>query len=516
MICVKELLEKRLHLSFGGSREDEWLEQIIHCNDDEVAIITTDNLGGNNRKNCVKRNMLLEKYNVSAMFELSDPLIGTNVNMFLYIFTKHYVDEVKIGSYKKRIDKKEKHQRGVIDIIRVIDDFPEAYDSYISAIETWVNSGTLPEETNNYSFNTCDKNLIERDFLSPRCYSKKVLQIKELLKKEQVTLLTDVAKVIKPKTISGEIAKTITASSLQYPFQYEELKEGNKTDTPLMQGDIILKGGTINSLYIVEETPHFDIHPSINDIVIRARGLSPEYLFVYLKSETAQIIMNSKTQGTVIPRLTTRTLSFMPVIQPKKNADEYKNICYFINHPCENTSLASVEKGRLYYEKFSSKALKEENAPSSLEDVLNIELIQAIGNAHSQKVKSLIEDDVKELNSCFRVKAYKATLILAGSILEAVLIEWLSEIDGKDYFVEDYIVVDRYTGRTKRADLIDYINVIKGLKKPDWMNEANMAHQIRQKRNLVHAKLGINSADINEETCRQVIQYLTDVLKTRM
>lgn len=33
------------------------------------------------------------------------------------------------------------------------------------------------------------------------------------------------------------------------------------------------------------------------------------------------------------------------------------------------------------------------------------------------------------------------------------------------------------------------------------------AHKIRKKRKLVHAKLGINSDDINEEICRMVIDY---------
>lgn len=47
------------------------------------------------------------------------------------------------------------------------------------------------------------------------------------------------------------------------------------------------------------------------------------------------------------------------------------------------------------------------------------------------------------------------------------------------------------------------------------MDEASKAHEIRRKRNLVHAKLGIDSNEINEETCRIVIDYLRDVLKTR-
>jgi hypothetical protein len=47
------------------------------------------------------------------------------------------------------------------------------------------------------------------------------------------------------------------------------------------------------------------------------------------------------------------------------------------------------------------------------------------------------------------------------------------------------------------------------------MEEADKAHFIRQKRNLVHAKLCLKSEEINEMVCREVIDYLNDVLKTR-
>ena len=67
----------------------------------------------------------------------------------------------------------------------------------------------------------------------------------------------------------------------------------------------------------------------------------------------------------------------------------------------------------------------------------------------------------------------------------------------------------------RRADLIDYINEIKYLERPRWMKEADMAHQIRKKRNLVHAKLCIDTNEVNEETARMVIEYLDKVLRTR-
>lgn len=70
------------------------------------------------------------------------------------------------------------------------------------------------------------------------------------------------------------------------------------------------------------------------------------------------------------------------------------------------------------------------------------------GSKETVKSLTFITDDIKELNACYRAKAYKATLILAGSILEAVLIDWLSEINQADYFTNDYIVTDR-NGRSK-------------------------------------------------------------------
>ena len=122
---------------------------------------------------------------------------------------------------------------------------------------------------------------------------------------------------------------------------------------------------------------------------------------------------------------------------------------------------------------------------------------------------------MEELNTCFRVGAYKATLILAGSILEAFLIDWLSEINKVNYFKEEYYVIDKRTKQKRKANLIDYIDSINDIERPEWIKEANMAHTIRQKRNLVHAKLGINSDEVNENTCRMVINYLKNIILKR-
>ena len=122
---------------------------------------------------------------------------------------------------------------------------------------------------------------------------------------------------------------------------------------------------------------------------------------------------------------------------------------------------------------------------------------------------------MNELRACFNAKAYKAAIILAGSILEAFLIDWLSEIKGQNFFHNDFMVFDKYHGKNKRADLIDYINEIQNLRKPNWYDAASKATEIRKKRNLVHAKLYINDSDISKETCTEVIDYLEYVINTR-
>ena len=130
-------------------------------------------------------------------------------------------------------------------------------------------------------------------------------------------------------------------------------------------------------------------------------------------------------------------------------------------------------------------------------------------------------DDMLELDTCYFHKAYKATLILAGSILEAFLLDWLSEIDGKDYFNEPYEVEEMdeegNIRRVKKEQLSFYIEQIKEIKRPDWMEPSQKAHFIRKRRNSVHAKVCIKEeVDINDDTCKKVISYLKDIIDTRL
>ncbi len=131
-----------------------------------------------------------------------------------------------------------------------------------------------------------------------------------------------------------------------------------------------------------------------------------------------------------------------------------------------------------------------------------------------------MDEDLRELDICFTAGAYKATLVLAGSILEAFLLDWLSEIDGKNYFEEPYMVQVKRGNEVyyeKKEELYEYIKQIKYIERPNWMESSEKAHYIRKKRNIVHAKVCLKEdVEINEDTCRKVIGYLTEIINTRL
>ena len=160
-----------------------------------------------------------------------------------------------------------------------------------------------------------------------------------------------------------------------------------------------------------------------------------------------------------------------------------------------------------YYE-LLSKLKRSDN--ETLEGILNTELVDNLRIYKSSILNKFLKEDIEELNICFKHKAYKATLILAGSILEAILIDWLSENDNENYFEKDYIK------NGHKANLGDYIDKIKYLKKPHWYSEAYGADKIRENRNLVHAKLCLKkNVKIDQNLCLEVVQYLKDVIKSR-
>ena len=77
-------------------------------------------------------------------------------------------------------------------------------------------------------------------------------------------------------------------------------------------------------------------------------------------------------------------------------------------------------------------------------------------------------------------------------------------------------MVIKKDGSQGRADLGDYIHYLYDYYKPKWNSVSKKAHEIRNKRNLVHVKLYLKrTEEITDELCLKIIHILKEIIDSR-
>ena len=56
-------------------------------------------------------------------------------------------------------------------------------------------------------------------------------------------------------------------------------------------------------------------------------------------------------------------------------------------------------------------------------------------------VSELLNGDMSKLKKCYETRAYKACIIICGLILETVMLNWISEKENSDYFINGEFVL---------------------------------------------------------------------------
>lgn len=520
MLEVRWCIEARKNYALRKSNDDAWIEEInnLPLQKEVFFVVPEGFLFTLHNK---QRDEFEKRYNIAGVFELGSPYASTGVHMTLVQAVSSPVEVLNVGIFNGAVYDR-RNNFAIKGTLETPVEYFEKFQLYIKEIENWINNGITPDSDPNgqYEFNAIPIEEVNPKRRDPSYYSRKVIEVRTLLEKEDTLRLGDVADILSSREDrkSHERVKRLKVSELKYPLDIYNVGYAKPTNIVVKHGDIIFPtiGDAKPFLFYGEsEEP---IYAPPNTAVIKCREILPEYLYLFLISDTAVHILNSITVGTTIRQVRMEDLVKLPIPKPTQEEQKYR-VDFEILTSLEVRKYGSFEeqqRARLEkYHELLSKIQNKEKKAEAIEDILNVEMASKIKVHNEEQLRRFLTDDLRELNTCYKGKAYKATLILAGSILEAVLIDWLSEIHHKDYFNEDYMITDRRTGREKRADLIDYINEIKYIERPRWMEEATKAHEIRKKRNLVHAKLCINSDEINEDVCKQVIDYLRDVLKTR-
>lgn len=131
------------------------------------------------------------------------------------------------------------------------------------------------------------------------------------------------------------------------------------------------------------------------------------------------------------------------------------------------------------------------------------------------ELREILRRDYAELNKLLGVKAYKSSLIMCGSILEAVLVDVLREHEASamDAYRELYAKKGNYCPPIEQWKLFQLISVSEILGKLDG-DSRRQADILRDYRNLIHPTLETRRATmLDEELVFAEVSLLKRILK---
>lgn len=425
----------------------------------------------------------------SSDSEFSNNLIRNylaNKKWSLFIFTKKPVTTVTLGfdnrnTYANLENIRNERQADVnCQIAELPEDYKEtpfvAWDSYnedhYRIINEYLNSEKIPVLTNaeekefKYSFNEIPCEYFRIDYLDYLSrYKKSVIEVFDYPEKNE-----------KIKKLEN-IVKFVNAPGKEYEWPDEE----ERKDHVLIK-DFFFKNGKVEPIVRIGEQN--SEYPTFwEEYEIQSFITSPYYLYCLLSSE-----------------LVTDYYS-----------DHYEDEKYYDANtplPLEDCIFIEMSSSKMCDKKFQEKYERDINPKTKAHDMITTK------NFSNQNAKESIEKYLAEIHNDIKAGSFYSATILMGSVLEAFLIDWLSEIDDKDYFSEDYMIMDKNYKHARRADLKDYIDAIQK-KRPDWITGAKKATEIRKKRNLVHAKLYIAEGEISQDICYEMLQNLEAIINNR-
>ena len=447
---------------------------------------------------------LLEQYNVAEIYELSNCFLGTSNQPYIFIhIVKQDVRDIKIAMFNQpthlyRDDSYDPECK----TIRWVKDYRKEYLNYLENLDYWRATDLTPS---NIKFESDFRKILAKEFrndiLYPRFYMEVNDDIRGILKNDTIKKLNEVAEILDVQIDYGatEVGRVLGHKDLpMYPYIPE--KDYDKfyiSNVRLHKGDIVEKRG---KFFLLNKEPIFELYASCDCKVIRAKKVSPEYLYIYLISRIATRIRLAFSVSVIdkMPKFSEDIKEF-PIVLPQYDKKHYEELFEKISNPDER-----------FFE-----SLTIPNKTESVADVLDLEILVNIKLNNEELLRTHIDSDIEELKLCYDNKAYKALVIMAGAVLEAFLIDWKSEIDQVNYFETDLIVTKK-DGSTGKAELADYIYLLYKEYEPKWNRMSKKAHMIRDKRNRVHVKVCLNKKEeITKELCLEIIDNLKEIVESR-
>ena len=498
MLDFEKIIKERQECPIYAENKDLLIDKILEENSSvEFALLTLGAL----QKNI---DEVLKKKEIDLIVQIPSPFINTSISFLIVHFSKQKNKSFLTGIFKGKISENNKNtvnQRELRSSWVAYKDITEDFKNLLTNINSFLNNGKVERE----DLNIVGINEFNKENISPRYYTKQAIKIRKELQESDYELLSEFADIITTPDEKEIEGKFIDSTNMSYPFVYSNVKKGIiKRAIKVYKGDII-------ALLIGEEPKFYLFNENYTDLYIKAgnyclircrNSKNTSYLVNYLNDEKARFYFSTTVKGAYIPHLTQNDLKKLKVIKPDSQMLEIANKTQeYIMNQKKYTPYEINEIIRKSYD----LSYKNESQKMISEDIVN-----SISSIKIKVLKDLISDDLNEVKICFDNGAYKSAIILCGSILEAVLLDWLSEFENTENVLN---VAKNDDGRDMELNKI--INRLKEIIKPYWY-EATKANEIRKTRNMVHPKECLrNNKKVTHEECEKIIEDLKDIIDSK-
>ncbi len=497
MKIIKTLLEERKKYPVGSKKEnknqvDYILDKIGDTSEITYLILPSLFLERNIKAIAEVKELIFENYHLSALIGLGkiwEPY--TALDFILIVLDRIKQKEIficeapdcKTFKSTKPIPNSDSIKNQII--MPAYNDFLKKVDNYlVSANEDGLDGFRLKQT----GFN------IKK--FHPKYYAPQFLEIEKKLSKEKTEILSNLVDIIISKNTKNE-GKVLKVKNFEYPLNIRKLSKGRRGDEALRKGDLLISRVGNSKSYLVSQDLE-KIYPSSHTYILRIKSnkITPEYLFLFLQSEVAKKYVLRNSKGIIMRRLNKATLDNLTIIIPNKETlSKSKQVFETLFLKTKEDRKISEINDLLFSKKKNQKPIQEE--------FVN-ELLEKIKFTKLDLIKEIIEADFVEIQKCVKYRALKASLVLCGSILEAVLIDWLSEIKNRNYI--------------NSRDELNTFEMIREIEKAKIFDRklSKYAHEVRNYRNLIHPKKMLKKEiDLNEQMVKDAIWKLKKILEKR-
>lgn len=335
---------------------------------------------------------------------------------------------------------------------------------------------------------------VDLDRLTIHFHDPEFAALAENIESQPFARLADLVDVILPRR-TNQKGHVIRARDLREGKTSGSL-DGPMTNVHLKRGDVLVMSIGKFETFLVED---LDDGATAADhfIVLRCHDerISPEYLVTYLNSDFAWAFSQRHASGAVIQRLSKRDLVKMPVLIPEPAVLRQAEAVYraVLDQKEEADRLSQIADARFKVEELTDTSIQA-YFMSSVADL--------ISERKARFLKEIIDDDIREIDACRKAGALKACVVLSGSVLEAVLLEWVAEREGKK---------PNSVASLKLHDIINQLIEQGVLIDP----KGEHAHHIRQQRNIVHPMRMLKNEKLTENSVDEVLGMLKDIIHLR-